>query len=81
MIVSDDYVLGAPASYSDDNHVVSLHRNGGTLIPGNAARTLCGLVRRTYNFAGACLPWHYSAMVCAKCRAVALGPKQEDPRP
>ena len=68
MIVSDDYVLGEPWGY-DWPHVVSLRQNDG-LIPGRAAKALCGGITRTMNFAGVFQWWHASETVCAGCKAV-----------
>lgn len=76
MIVSEDYVLGGPTSTYGWPHVVSFKQNPD-IVPGRAALGLCGRRTWTYNFAGACLPWHYSATVCAECRAVALGPQKK----
>lgn len=74
MIVSEDYVLADPTSAYGWPHVVSLYRNGGNLVPGRAALTLCGWKSRTYNFAGVFQWWHASSTVCAACKkAAALG--------
>lgn len=71
MIVSDDYVLGAPWGHSWP-HVVSLRQNPG-LIPGRAARTLCGGTTRTLNFAGVFQWWRHTETVCAECKKAAAG--------
>lgn len=73
MIVSDDYVLGAPSAYSWP-HVVSLRQND-SLIPGRAARTLCGGTTLTLNFAGVFLWWH-GETVCAECKKAAVSRSQ-----
>lgn len=70
MIVSDDYVLGAPTSIYGWPHVVSLRQNDG-LIPGHVARALCGWTTRTLNFSGVFLWWH-GETVCAECKKAAV---------